>query len=71
MYEGEGNAQMNTPTPLKKSSSQERRLSKSDQNVLELLEKNAWNPFVRVNPKLLERLHRKQKKAAECEAAPF
>lgn len=71
MSEGEGYVQMNTDSQPKKSLSQGKSLSKSDKSVLELLEKNAWNPFERVNPKLLERLHRRQKKAAECEAAPF
>jgi hypothetical protein len=30
-----------------------------------LLEKNGWNPFERVDPKILEMLHRKHEKDAE------
>lgn len=34
-------------------------------SVRELIEQNKWNPFERVDPKILEMLHRKHEKNAE------
>jgi len=50
---------MGTSSQLKKSSSHKSRSKRKDQTVLVLLEKNGWNPFERVDPKILEMLHRK------------
>jgi len=53
---------MVTTLQPKKSSSRHTKLSKSDKSVLKKLETNDWNPFVRVNPKLLEQLNKRLKK---------
>ena len=50
---------MNTSSQLKKSSSHKSRSKRKDQTVSVLLERNEWNPFERVDPKVLEMLHRK------------
>jgi len=50
---------MNTSSQPKKSLSHKSRSKRKDQTVLVLLEKNGWNPFERVDPKILEMLHRK------------
>ena len=56
---------MNMVSQPKKSSSHKSRSKRRGQNVSELLEKNGWNPFERVDPKILEMLHRKHKRDAE------
>ena len=50
---------MSTSSQLKKSSSHKSRSKRKDQTVSVLLERNEWNPFERVDPKVLEMLHRK------------
>ena len=50
---------MNIHSQLKKPSSRPKSLSKSDWNVLQRLERNDWNPFDRVNPRVLEILHKR------------
>lgn len=54
---------MSTSLQPKKLSSRPKSLNKSDQNVLQRLEQNDWNPFERVNPKVLEILNRRNKRA--------
>ena len=53
---------MNTHSQPKKLSSRPKSLSKSEQNVLQRLERNDWNPFERVDPRVLEILHRRNKR---------
>lgn len=55
---------MNTASQPKRSSSHKSRLKRKEQIVSELLEKNMWNPFERVDPKILERLHKKHEQNA-------
>lgn len=50
---------MGTSSQQKKSSSHKSRSKRKDQTVSVLLEKNDWNPFERVDPNVLEMLHRK------------
>ena len=50
---------MNTSSQLRKSLSHKSRSKRKDQTVSVLLERNEWNPFERVDPKVLEMLHRK------------
>ena len=45
--------------PLSRQSSSK----KKPESVLSMLDNNTWNPFVRVDPKILEMLHRKHEKA--------
>ena len=56
---------MNTSSQPKKSLSHKSRSKRKDQTVSVLLERNAWNPFERVDPKVLEMLHRKHSGNAE------
>ena len=56
---------MVTNLQLKKSSSHKSRSKRKDQTVSVLLERNEWNPFERVDPKILEMLHRKHSGNAE------
>jgi len=49
----------------KKLRSPRKRSNKRVETVSMLLEKNGWNPFERVDPKILEMLHRKHEKDAE------
>ena len=62
---------MVTTLQQKKPLSRPTKLSESNYSVLKRLEKNDWNPFVRVNPKLLEQLNRRLKKKPlqDCEDA--
>ena len=68
---------MSIASPPKKSSSRKSRSKQRTQNVSKLLEQNAWNPFERVDPKILERLHKKHQQTARkflldnTEEAPF
>ena len=55
---------MSIASPPKKSSSHKSRSKRKDQNVSSLIEKNMWNPFERVDPKVLERLHKKHETTA-------
>ena len=55
---------MSIALPPKKSSSRKSRSKQRTQNVSKLLEQNAWNPFERVDPKILERLHKKHEQTA-------
>jgi hypothetical protein len=54
-----------------------RKQAKSRPIIEQLLERNAWNPFERVDPKTLERLHKKHQQTArkflldDTEEAPF
>jgi hypothetical protein len=57
--------QMDIPLQPKRSSSRAARLNKSEANVLRQVERNTWNPFERVDPKILEMLHRKHGQDAE------
>jgi len=50
---------MVTNLQQKKSSSHKSRSKRKDQTVSVLLERNEWNPFERVDPKILEMLQRK------------
>jgi hypothetical protein len=45
---------MNTDLQPKKSLSRKRQLMKNEETIL-LITKNAWNPFERADPKLLEK----------------
>lgn len=55
---------MSIASPPKKSSSHKSRSKRKDQNVSSLIEKNMWNPFERVDPKVLEQLHKKHEQTA-------
>ena len=55
---------MNTVSQPKKSSSHKSRSKRKTQTVSSLIEKNMWNPFERVDPKVLEQLHKKHEKTA-------
>lgn len=55
---------MSIASQPKKSSSHKSRSKRKDQNVSSLIEKNMWNPFERVDPKVLERLHKKHEQNA-------
>jgi len=55
---------MNIASQPKKSSSHKSRSKRKTQTVSSLIEKNMWNPFERVDPKVLERLHKKHETAA-------
>ena len=62
---------MVTTLQPKKSSSRPIKSSERNKSVLKKLETNDWNPFVRVNPKLLEQLNKRSKKKSlqDCEDA--
>ena len=68
---------MNIASQPKKSSSHKSRSKRKEQNVSSLIEKNMWNPFERVDPKVLERLRKKHETTArryvldDIEEAPF
>jgi len=49
---------MNTDSQPKKSLSRKRQLMKNEETIL-LITKNAWNPFERADPKLLEKAMQK------------
>jgi len=55
---------MNTASQPKKSSSHKSRSKRKEQIVSSLIEKNMWNPFERVDPKILEQLHKKHEQTA-------
>ena len=55
---------MNIASQPKKSSSHKSRSKRKEQNVSSLIEKNMWNPFERVDPKVLERLRKKHETTA-------
>jgi len=55
---------MSITSQPKKSSSHKSRSKRKGQNVSELLEQNMWNPFNRVDPKILERLHKQHETTA-------
>jgi len=46
---------MNTDSPPKKSLSRKRKLMKNEELISQIT-LNDWNPFERVNPKLLEKV---------------
>ncbi len=48
----------NTDLQLKKSLSRKKKLTKNEEVVLKICA-NDWNPFERVNPKLLEKINRR------------
>lgn len=54
---------MDTSSQPKKQQSRPRRSKKRDEIVSTAIERNAWNPFERVDPRILEMLHRKHEKA--------
>jgi len=68
---------MNTVSQPKKSSSHKSRSKRKTQTVSSPIEKNMWNPFERVDPKVLEQLHKKHETTARkfmldsTEDAPF
>lgn len=62
--EGES-VETDTNLPLKKSSSRPRKSRKNRGPDLKTIENGTWNPFERVDPKILERLHRKHERNAE------
>ena len=68
---------MSIASQPKKSSSHKSRSKRKQQNVSELIERNMWNPFERVDPKVLEQLHKKHETTArryvldDIEEAPF
>ena len=49
---------MNTDSQPKKSLSRKRQLMKNEETI-SLITKNDWNPFERVDPKLLEKINRR------------
>jgi hypothetical protein len=55
---------MNTALQPKKSSSHKSRSKQKTQTVSSLIERNMWNPFERVDPKVLEQLHKKHEATA-------
>ena len=55
---------MNIASQPKKSSSHKSRSKRKTQTVSSLIEKNMWNPFERVDPKVLEQLPKKHEKTA-------
>lgn len=57
IYEGE-NVQTNIDLQPKKSLSRKRKSTKRDETI-SLIIKNDWNPFERVDPKLLEKVKRR------------
>jgi hypothetical protein len=59
-----GSVQMNIASQPKKSSSHKSRSKRRGQNVSKLLEQNMWNPFERVDPKVLEQIHKKHETTA-------
>jgi len=59
--EGES-VETDTNSRQKKPLSRQSKSKKKPESVLKMLEKNTWNPFVRVDPKILEMLHRKHEK---------
>lgn len=72
MLEGES-ALMNIDSQPKKSLSRKRQLTKNEGITLKICA-NDWNPFERVDGKLLERIHRKNLKSqtsTQIEEAPF
>jgi hypothetical protein len=60
--EGES-VETDTNSQPKKPLSRQSKSKKNPESVLKMLEENTWNPFVRVDPKILEMLHRKHEKA--------
>jgi len=72
IHEGE-NVETNTDLQPKKSLSRKRQSMKSEEHILKIC-KNDWNPFERVDGKILERLHKKLLKhqtPPQLEQAPF
>ena len=57
IHEGE-NVQTNTDSQPKKSLFRKRTLTKNEGVILKLCA-NDWNPFERVDPKLLEKINRR------------
>lgn len=62
--------QTNTSSQHKKSSSQMKSSKKDDERILQLVEKNEWWPFDRVDGRLLVKLH-KQQSTTTYEEAPI
>jgi len=72
MLEGES-VLMNIDSQPKKSLSRKRKLTKNEELISKVCA-NDWNPFERVDGKLLERIHRKNLKSqtsTPIEEAPF
>lgn len=55
---------MSIASQPKKSSSHKSRSKRKTQTVSSLIERNMWNPFERVDPKVLEQLHKKHETTA-------
>lgn len=56
---------MDTNSQLKKLQSRPRKSKKRVETVSTIIERNGWNPFERVDPRILEMLHRKHERNAE------
>ena len=56
---------MDTNSQLKKLQSRSRKSKKRVETVSTIIERNGWNPFERVDPRILEMLHRKHERNAE------
>lgn len=63
--EGGESVEMSTNLRPKKSLSQKNNLKQRTLSEYESLEQNKWNPFERVNPAVLEKLHRKLTKSKQ------
>ena len=63
--EGEGSVEMDTSSQPKKLLYRESKLKQKQMSVCEAIEQNKWNPFERVNPAVLEKLHRKLTKSKQ------
>ena len=60
---------MNTDLQPKKSLSRKRQLMKNEETIL-LITKNAWNPFERADPKVLEKVRQKVRQKVMKESKP-
>jgi len=72
IHEGE-NVETNTDLQPKKSLSRKRQLMKNEETISKVCA-SSWNPFERVDGKILERLHKKLLKhqtSPQLEQAPF
>ena len=72
IHEGE-NVETNTDLQPKKSLSRKRQLMKKEEIISKICA-SSWNPFERVDGKILERLHKKLLKhqtPTQLEQAPF
>ena len=63
--EGGESVEMSTNSRPKKSLYQRSKSKQKPLSEYEALEQNKWNPFERVNPAVLEKLHRKLTKSKQ------